>query len=79
MAWPFLSGRAKENDGSISERTQAYTTSKNLLVSSADAWERIMTSYKEVESHSVLYGSHSVLHGTHDVLDWSHSAMYHTV
>lgn len=48
VAWPFLSGRAKENDGSISERTQAYTTSKNLLVSSADAWERIMTSYKEI-------------------------------
>ena len=34
--------------GTISERTQVYTTSKNLLMNSADAWERLMTSYKEV-------------------------------
>ena len=42
---------AKDEDiikGTISERTQVYTTSKNLLMNSADAWERLMTSYKEV-------------------------------
>ena len=48
VAWPILTGNAEEEKSTVGDRTQLYTTSKNLLITGADAVERIMTSFKEV-------------------------------
>ena len=51
MAIPiFTSGNETGSSvgDNIADRTEYYTTAKNLLVSGADAMERLMTAYKEI-------------------------------
>ena len=49
MAIPIFTSSEKDIKGSgsrVSERTEYYTTAKQLLSSGADAGERLMTAYK---------------------------------
>ena len=50
VAWPILTGGAQHDRTTVGQRTQEYTTAKNLLITGADAVERIMTSFKEVSA-----------------------------
>lgn len=42
----LLVSPGEKADGGVSERTQYFTTAKNMLVSGADAVERLLSSYK---------------------------------
>lgn len=47
MAIPIFTSQETSVDN-VASRTEYYTTAKNLLVSGADAMERLMTAYKEI-------------------------------
>ena len=54
IAIPILIGVDSSGDSGVSERTQYYATAKNLMMSGADAMERLMTSYKARATKVVL-------------------------
>lgn len=61
-------------NSSISERSQYLTTARNLLISAADAIERLMSSYKEIVT---LSGYTYRVAGMLDVLTETAQGIYH--
>ena len=64
VAWPILTNTDTNSKATVSERTETYTTSKNLLISSADACERIMSSFKEVQHRYGVQKGHPLFKDT---------------